>query len=565
MATSARATATLTEAVPSSDSDRKGRALLAWAALLVALALGLPLFLRMPLFFDPVHYDLCARKLLQGGVMYRDVFDNNLPGVVWIHVAVRATLGWGSEALRLVDFGFMTGVVLMLLRWVPGSRWSPARVGTAATLAFFYLFNTEFGHCQRDGWMLVPTTAALCLRDRQLRALVAAPPGATIFRAALVEGLIWGAAFWIKPFAAVPALGCWLVSLICLRRRGTPAMLDAGGLLAGGLFAGALGLAWLAASGSWHSFWDILLRWNGDYAAFTFGRYPRWGTLVSWVLQNLPLSLVHLPAVITAFWAIARSLRDRGRRGSALTSRSLLSGFYLGWLFQAVFIQRAHIYVMIPVVFPAVVLTAGALQTEWRPSLRRAILLLFVPLAIILTPGMRLERVAAWPQCCRERITPELRDRLALSAHWPGGADWQDLARVAAFLRSEKVGDGELVCLSGCTHPLYFDLNVEPPTRFPQIGATTVHFPAHSEEVLAELEAGHIRYVVTDLAADFLTYEHAREETPRDPLALPPAFPSEYLDEYPWCEEVVFRAGRYVVHRVRGPVRRFWDHPERPQ
>jgi hypothetical protein len=551
---------------PVSDPDRQGRALLAWTALLLALGVGLPLFLCVPLPFDALHYDLCARKLLRGGALYRDAFDNNLPGAIWVQTGVRAVLGWRQEALRLADFSFMALTVLLLLRWVPAAsgRWAPARVGTAGALAFFYLFSIELGHCQRDGWMLLLSVAALCLRDRQFRAIAARVPGPTVLRRAALEGLCWGAAFWIKPFVIVPALACWSVGALSLRRRRGPALLDAGGLLAGGLLAGGLGLAWLAASGAWQSFWEILLVWNRDYAAFTYDQYPRWSLLLRWTFLYFPWSLVHVPAVCTALAAVTRAVRGRGGAGSPSPSRALLSAFYLGWLVQAAFIQRAHMYVMVTTVFPAVVLVAGTLQMRWRSALCRGALLTFVVLAVVLMPGLRLERVALWARCWREGSTPEVRDRLALNARWAGGADWQDLARVAAFLRAEGVADRELACLSGCTHPLYMELNLEPPTRFPQIGATTIHFPSHAEEVRADLEASHVRYVVSDLVClplrdpPVLTYAQALEVVPGAPLALPPDFPPEELGTYPLGEELVFRAGRYIVHRVRGPVTKFW-------
>jgi hypothetical protein len=506
----------------------------------------------MPPPFDPYHYDLCASKLLHGGVLYRDAFDNNLPGIIWMHTAIRAVFGWRSETLRFADFGFMTLVVVLLLRWLPApkGRCTPARVGTAAALAFFYLFTMEFCHCQRDGWMLLPATVALCLRDLQLRALAAEAPGATVCRRAVLEGLCWGAAFWIKPFVAVPALVCWLVGNFSVRRGRGVAVVDVGSLLAGGLLAGGLGLAWLAASGAWHSFWDCLLAWNRDYAAFTYGRYPRGKLLFTWAILYLPWSLLHVPAVLIALTAIARAVRSQDTAGPLSASRALLSAFYLGWLVQAVFIQRPHYYVMITTIFPAVILVAGALRMKWLSLLCRASFLTYMLLAIIITPGLRRDRVALWRRCWQEGSTPELRNRLALNAHWAGAADWQDLERVADFLRAQDICNGELICLSGCTHPLYLELDLEPPTRFHQIGATIIHFPDHADEVRAELNASHGRYVVTDLAADVLTYQHAVEVAPGDPLALPPSFPPELLCTYPWCGTLVFRSGRYVVHRI---------------
>jgi hypothetical protein len=209
-------------------------------------------------------------------------------------------------------------------------------------------------------------------------------------------------------------------------------------------------------------------------------------------------------------------------------------------------------------IFPAVVLLAGAIQAEWRLPLSFAFLLTFVQLAALLMPGLRLERLALWTRCCQKGSSPELRDRLSLTRWWPGSADWQDLARVADFLRAQSIADGELTCLSGCTHPLYLELGLEPSTRFHQVGATIIHFPAHAEQTRAELAASRSRYVVTDLAADILTFAQAREEVPGVPLALPPSFPPDLLGLYPWSEPLVFRSGRYVVHHVRGPVTKSW-------
>jgi hypothetical protein len=574
MATCARPTAASTEAAPTATAaDRRGPALLAWTALLLALVVGLPLFLRMPLFFDALHYDLCARKLLRGGVLYRDAFDNNLPGIIWIHAAVRAVFGWRPEALRLVDFISMALAVLLLLRWVPaeGGGYTPARVGTAAGLAFLYLFAPEFCHCQRDGWMLLPAVAALCLRDRQFRGVSEDASRATLFRRAVLEGLCWGAAFWIKPFVAVPALACWVVGTLTLQRGRRVILLDAGGLLAGGLLAGGLGLAWLVASGSWHSFWEILLGWDSEYAAVTYGSYPRHIALLLWIARFFPWSLVQVPAVVTALAAVARAVRGRVTANPTAPSRALLAAFYLGWLVQATLIQRSWDYVMITTLFPAVVLVAGAIQTEWRPFLRGRALFIFVVLAVIVAPGLRPERVAMWARCWQEGGTPERRDRLALNTGSGGAADWQDLARVAEFLRAQGVTDGELTCLGGCTHPLYLELDLEPSTRYHQVGAATVYFPSRAEQIRTELEASRSRYVVSDLVclplrdAPILKYQEAVQEVPGERLALPPTFPPEYLDIYPWCEELVFRSGRYVVHRVKGPVTKFWDYPPHPQ
>ena len=87
---------------PEPSSPRRGEAFVAWLALLLVLAAGAPLFLCMPLWWDVLHYDVCAHTLLHGGALYRDAFDNNLPGITWMQAAVRAVVGWSPEMLRLV-------------------------------------------------------------------------------------------------------------------------------------------------------------------------------------------------------------------------------------------------------------------------------------------------------------------------------------------------------------------------------------------------------------------------------------------------------------------------------
>src|SRR5580704_13900981 len=74
-----------------------------WLVAVVFLIVGIPLFLRMPLWCDATLHEISARNMLSGGVHYRDVFDTNPPAFGWMLCAVRVTLGPTSEALRFVD------------------------------------------------------------------------------------------------------------------------------------------------------------------------------------------------------------------------------------------------------------------------------------------------------------------------------------------------------------------------------------------------------------------------------------------------------------------------------
>src|SRR5947208_953414 len=88
--------------------------------------------------------------------------------------------------------------------WRP---WRSSAAGFVAAAALFYPFTSEFCHCQRDPWMLLPAAVAARLRLRQLGRATAATRG--LFGPAALEGFVWGLAVWLKPHVVVPAAAAW--------------------------------------------------------------------------------------------------------------------------------------------------------------------------------------------------------------------------------------------------------------------------------------------------------------------------------------------------------------------
>jgi hypothetical protein len=546
---------------------------LPWLVLAALLAVSLPLFVCMPLWGDVTLYDLAARNALQGGVPYRDIFDTNLPGMLWVHLAVRSVFGWSPEAIRLADFALVSAVVWLLVRWMRPEVPLPARGWAAVALYAFYFALTEWCHCQRDTWMLLPALGALYLRRWQLAGLTdPQTPARWVALRGLAEGLCWGAAFWIKPHVMVPALALYLVTAGLAVRAGArlPRLLtDTGCLLAGGLTAGALGALWLWQSGAWHAFWEILLEWDPEYYSGSGARLS--GRPVYLLTRFFPWGLVHLAAAPLAVVAVFRALTaPAGRPEPATGRRALLGAFYLGWLVQAGFLQQEFDYVQVPAVLLALAVLAGwrwpvgPVAAGWvaGTALAATLPVLFPaagpPLDELrqrsprayrvvfgqhhaLMPG----RVVYWVRCWQEGNTAELRDRLA-GEDSPHATGWEDLGRVADYLRELDLRDGELTCYNNSTHPLYLDLGLRPSTRYLHFGTVLDHFPSRRRQVEQELAASGQRYVVSDLRAVGLTGEQ--------PADCPPSL----LRLFPWSELVVFRSGRYLVHRVRpdaGPVK----------
>src|SRR5262249_41979112 len=130
--------------------------------LAAVLAVNVPPFLCLALTSDVSQWDLCTRTVLRGGVLYRDALENNFPGMLWLHALVRSLLGWQSEVLRGADLLVIGAAIWLLARQLPSGEPGP-RLALAAGLFLFYFSTSEWCHCQRDPWLLLPALLALAL------------------------------------------------------------------------------------------------------------------------------------------------------------------------------------------------------------------------------------------------------------------------------------------------------------------------------------------------------------------------------------------------------------------
>lgn len=130
----------------------------------------------MPVTNDVSYSDIQARTALRGGVLYRDMVEPNLPGVVWIHMLVRSVAGWSTEALRIFDLVIFSLIAVVF--GIGNSRGSESRtVGcwTALALVLAYFSVSEWCHVQRDVWLLLPVAVSILLRQRQLERFARRP------------------------------------------------------------------------------------------------------------------------------------------------------------------------------------------------------------------------------------------------------------------------------------------------------------------------------------------------------------------------------------------------------
>ena len=560
--------------------SRSTCSVIVWTCLLILMAVQLPLFVQQTLTPDTVLYDLQAQRLLNGGVLYRDIVEPNLPGIVWVHAAVRSIIGWSSQALLLFDLMMVTTIGFLLARLVVSNPRRNQEQKTTFAFTFagvmtFYLSTSEWCHCQRDTWMLLPCLIAVTIRFRALEAVFITRTAITrdaisrnsrrLIISGLLEGICWAAGFWLKPIVAVPALAVLLMSL-----RASPGFkawsLQTLFVVIGGLLIGVAGIAWMMYDGCWPYFWDQLTHWNSDY--FQAGR-SRW-TLERFVAHAgrfQPWIWLHSVAIGIILCQLVSYRRGRsGERNDdvrrADVAGDLLCSLYIGWIFQAFFLQQLFDYIHVAglILAWAICLRAAIGATEnSSPShsdgkrLAFPVLIAFLGIAVLLSPLNRMSRLRFWPDCARacfgSTLSSEARDQLA---QFPFPR-WVELQPMLDYLRRQG-GDTWVLPYNGNLIHLYPELRMSPATRFVYLDVLARSFPSRRDEMIAAIEKSGVRFVVSDLKEDGW---EAQLETA---TLLPKALQRRRSDLcFPYNQTPVFRSGGYVLFRIDSPIERLSD------
>jgi hypothetical protein len=516
-----------------------------WAALAVLLTLNIPIFLCQHLTNDAVMFDLQAKCALDGGVLYRDILEPNLPGAVWIHMLVRAVAGWSTYAIRAFDLLVLTVVVGLLWRWTTKRDTDNLpRTTRMAPLAFaifwFYFSLSEWSHVQRDLWALLPCLIAMHLRMQVIETEEQTPR--TRISRCVLEGVLWGTAFWIKPHIAIPATAVLLTTMIIAKRKRL-AVCDITVVASGGIFVGAIGSFWLIQTGAWDHFWEMLLDWNPEYVKRGRERMTA-GMLIGRWQAMAPWSWAHLPAVITAVVALSKVRTPEVNR-----QRVLLSAMYLGWMVQVLLLQFPFAYVHVPGIVLAIGLIGTLnipVQSEPLPQVAFVVLSLF---AALISPASNPQRLSNWQVCIREGSTPAVRSALQLEQTF----QWNELQPVIEYLDDQNVQDGEVTAYSGALCHIYPRLGIAPSTRYVFLDVIARVFRSRTDEIQDAVENCNHRFVVSSLFEAGMARDVIDGDT--DPTTLLPAsFPEAERQRFPYTQPVVFRSGQYLVHRVTEPI-----------
>ena len=509
------------------------------------------MFLRMPETNDAEMFDLQAWLIADGGVMYRDVLEPNLPGVVWIHLLVRAIGGSSSEALRVFDllsFAIVMSFAWALLKMSGASR----RAATWSVLAcsMFYLSTSEWCHCQRDMWMLAPAIAGTWLRLKQRARAESEASGGRLLLWGMLEGLVWGIGIWIKPYVLLVTVAAWLCTLS--RKAGLKrTAADSAGLLAGGLIAGGAGFGWMIFTGAWPHWLDTMQNWNPRYlqAGRENWTYRRFKVMV---IRFLPWFFLHLAAVPIALKQIQQRVSGRNAGPADVSEKpiavgsAVLASVYLVWMVHSFLLQHLFDYVHAPGIVLAILVSANAIARGRSRTGLQLVVMLFGVAVVAASPILKLRTLPIWKECVSGDTTPPLQDKLT---HFDNPRR-TDLAEIVTFLKQQQVSGHDVLIFNSDGVSLYRRLNLKPPSRYAYFFETLIFFPDKRNEVILEAMRNKPRFIVLDLVSCLeMSGDAAHAVGPAGKHAAPPGYKPR--PSFPWKYPVAFRAGSWLVLDVR--------------
>jgi hypothetical protein len=256
----------------------------------------------MPLARDQGHFAYVGQVVLDGGVPYRDVFDQKGPATHYTFAAVLALFGQSQLGVR--TFFYIVALLGTRLAATLGERLSGAAARLPCVLCFSLAMlqgdeATPWHTAQVEDLILFSQLLVLWLigSEHTLQSRW------RVFAAATLLGLTCT----YKPTAALPCVGLALVCIgwlaVMRGRRAVPVVRWLAWAATGFLLPLVVAVGYLAARGAFDEFWSIIVEFNAAYALRTNEMDKaitmlagHWGRLV--VLASLGALAARRPAAV---------------------------------------------------------------------------------------------------------------------------------------------------------------------------------------------------------------------------------------------------------------------------
>lgn len=429
----------------------------------LAAAFGL-ISLHVPFGRDQGVAAFAAETMMRGGVLYRDFYHFNLPGIFFAYrVAFLLPLG-PVEAVNLLHLLSVLATYFL----VYGAARVELKPRPALAAAWFYaafavvVYTSYWNVAQKDSLAAPFLAGALLvlLRHGRKRDLAPkAPLGTGGILRLFAFGLLAGLAAQFKPTLGIVILAA--APAVIRERRDRGRMLAAAGLTTAGFALAFIPLAvYLLATGAAGPMIESVFRFGGFYGSQNYRGFFRTGLDALWQLLGWSYDWRFLTAL--GLIGAAAGLASRAMRTAVL--------FFLLLLIQVVAQMKFFTYHWVPLLVPLSVLAAqggSAVLSAPRdqPAGPKRWALALILLALLfgnLGPETKRYRRELYHDLGR---TP--RDNfLAAYAKW-GFGDLNPLAsRLAAEYIARQTSPDEPVLVFGLEPGFYVAARRFPPTRF---------------------------------------------------------------------------------------------------
>lgn len=223
---------------------------------LVAALVQLPLFNRSLVALDEGQLTVIASRLLQGDVLYRDIYTGLFPGIYWLAASLFSVFGADVLVLRIAQVvvnALIAGALFSLARPLAG-----AAIAWVAPLGFLSLVVVSFPVSTMFGYSSVSLLAALAALLTLRRFVDGASPAMGV-----LAGVLLAICAIVKQNFGGLALVSMAVALPLVRREGAMAQrswwFPLAWPVAGGLMVASLAAGCLVLSSAWPEFLEYTL------------------------------------------------------------------------------------------------------------------------------------------------------------------------------------------------------------------------------------------------------------------------------------------------------------------
>jgi len=231
---------------------------------LLAIACLSPLAL-MPLARDQGHFAYAGQVILDGGLPYRDVFDQKGPATHYTYALVLAVFGQTPLGVRT----FFLIVALLGTRLAAGLAESLAGKGARLPCVFCFSLAMLQGD-EGTPWHTAQVEDLILLGQLLvLRLMTTESPPWSRWRL-FAAGLVLGLCCTYKPTAVLPSAALAVVCAVWTARGGVRRKVSLVGRLSWGVVGFVipplLAIGFLAARGVLDDFWSVIVEFNATYA-----------------------------------------------------------------------------------------------------------------------------------------------------------------------------------------------------------------------------------------------------------------------------------------------------------